>query len=244
MSPERFMELTGDDSLDNINSSQINYIIKRKVNILENLLGYTLDFNKSSENNYNELGKSSNDCIFPFNSDSLEAPDDITGSYRLYKYNDINKLYLVDPFTDLYNIKLVHIGIGNVNDGYTVKTFNSNEISVVSDTGFAKWLSKGEKRFRIPTCSCNSPRMFAVEALWLNEETIPIELEYLIIDLVNDELNGVNNSVKSESVTSHSVTYKDTEDIGETGLYLNNYQLNIVKKYAGPFGLVTDKRYI
>lgn len=240
MTPEKYTELTG---IEVENESQFNAIIRRTRTELENLLGFTLDKTKTNENLYNEQGKSQNDCSYPNVDDgeysgALNEPDDVVNAYRLYKFSEFDKYFHTDPFTKLHKAKLVYIN-GDIE--ITLKTLQN--VREQRERGFTKYIEKCQDCLCI--CDCVECVQLAVDADWLFEDCLPDDLLYVWADLITAEMDceGIKG-IKRESIMTHTVEYFEKQDAGGTGLDLTNAQLNTLKKYAGPFGTVTNPRLV
>jgi len=199
--------------------------IKRTRAVLESMLGYTLDPTKVNTNLYNELGKSPIECSCSnVDVSSLLPPDSVQFAYRLYRYNNKDRFLFVDPFTELYKVKLVK-------DNITIRTFKPEEIRVqYGRDGIAKYIEVCETCFCI--CECVGCVQLAVDAKW-QWQTIPDDLLYAWTDLIDYYIDCGKN-IKSESIGPHSYTKFDQllpqEDIRIT---------SVLQRYAGPYGTLT-----
>lgn len=219
--------------------------IRRSRTILEALLGFTLSPDNRLENLYYEVGKGA-DCSSCPNEESLFEPDEVIFAYRLFPYNEHDKYFHVDPFTDVARIKLVK-------DNVTVKELTACKTRPQWRQGWAKFIE------RCPDCwcedkCCNHCFQLAVDANWIGacEETscidpcsdyssvlpcLPEDLLYVWATAAQKIENGeCSSDIKSESIGSHSYTRFDRTDNGSTGLNLSEVELNILRKYAGPHG--------
>lgn len=242
MNLDKYQALIG-TTVPTADTVKVTAQINRTRSILENILGYTLSPSNAQKNFYNELGKSKVDCTSPSQiaGDMLPA-DDVVGSYRLFKYNDAQDNYLIDPFTQVNAIKLVYVSLTDIYTGYTVKTFSGDEMFPKSNNGWGKWLTATCTECEC-LCDCTGDRMLAVDGTWLNEDCLPGDLMYVWADIITSEVD-CNKDIKSESIMTHSVTYADKKDVGDTGLGLTDYQYKILQKYAGPNSSILDTRYI
>lgn len=240
MKPEKYTELTG---LEVENSTLFIATSRRVRTSLENLLGFTLDKTKSSENLYNEQGKSQIDCSSPNVDDgeytgALNPADDVVNAYRLYKFDEFDKYFHVDPFTKLHKAKLVFIQ-GDIE--ITLKTLEN--VREQRERGFTKYIEKCKECLCI--CECVECVQLAVDADWLFDGCLPDDLLYVWADLITAEMDceGIKG-IKKETITSHSVEYVEKQDTGDTGLNLTGQQYATIQKYAGPFGTVTNPRLV
>lgn len=197
--------------------------ILRSRNILETLLGFTLDPKKINKNLYKELGKTQTECPCPsVESETLDPADEVVNAYRLYSYNPKDKYLHVDPFTKLNAVKLV-------NDGVTVKTFESSDLRPEYAEGWSKFIENCELCSCLAECNCVQ---LAVDADWLgNCEQTPID--YVWADMVTYYVDCKTN-IKSETIGSHSYTKFD-----KVAPETIDSNLAILKKYAGPNGSLT-----
>lgn len=206
--------------------------INRVQQMLETMLGYTLNPDNVTQNLYNEQGKTAQECACPsVDTSTLQAPDAVNGAYRLYSYNPNDKKFHVDPFCRVFNVKLVK-------DGVTIKTFATTEYRVdYGQEGLSKYIENCQTS--MCSCDCNDCIQLAVDASWLWQESdaIPSALQYVWADMVTYYAN-CKKDVKQESVGSHSYTKFDKATV-EPELQRNN--LAVIKRYAGPYGSVTPK---
>jgi hypothetical protein len=210
--------------------------IARTQSMLETLLGYTLNPDQVQTNLYNELGKSSQNCFCPsVNLENLQDPDAVVGAYRLYRYNELDKYFHVDPFSKLNAVKLVYIKAGDNPNGITIKTFTTSEIRVnAGRDGIAKYIEHCMDC--LCTCDCQDCVQLAVDANWLWPEgsDIPSDLQYLWADMVTWYSDSKNKGIKSETIDTHSYTRFD-----KTAPEQEPQNLAVIKRYAGPYGSVS-----
>lgn len=232
MNITKYQELTG----LTIPTSQQAYVtaqIKRTQRVLESMLGYTLDKSKSQTNYYTEAGKSPTELVLPANDDNLVAADDVVNAYRLYPYHKDDPFILVDPFRTLNVVKLVYMRQGEDGDGVTLKTFDSDEISIqVGKEGLSKYLKRCQDCIWECVCECQDCVQLAVDADWLYDGCLPADLEYIWADMVT-AYSDSKYDIKSETLGSHSYTRFD-------GTYPEDdvANLSVIKSYAGPYGSV------
>lgn len=236
MNLTKYQELTG-ITVDSEDTAKITAQIRRTRTILESLLGYSLEKNKAVENQYEELGKASVDCILQgvwtdIDNLTLTDPDEVIGSYRLFNYNRKDKYFEVDPFTRLNAVKLVFIKRGDEPNGITHRTF-TNGTTRVHKTGVITKYIEHCKECRC-LCICENCVQLAVDADWLNEECLPDDLLYIWADMVTFYSNE-KVDVKSETLATHNYTKFDRkfpETLPES--------IKILTKYAGPNGTVVN----
>lgn len=235
MDLSKYKELTG----INVPAGRAAYMqaqINRATAMLETMLGFTLNPEKIT-NLYNEVGKTRDECACPsvaIEDASLEDPDEVTGAYRLFPYNKLDQYLHIDPFNEVYKVKLVWIKQGAGNDGVTLRTFDTDRVRVnAGRDGLKKYLELCRDCFC--ECGCSNCVQLAVDADWLWDEAanIPDELLYVLADMVTYYSDQKRN-VKSESITTHSYTKFD-----KTAPEAEPYNLSVIKKYAGPHGSVS-----
>lgn len=232
MDLEKYTELTG-LPVATEDEAFVKATIRRTGSSLEALLGYTLKKNKVSINQYEEKGKTQDECgSFRFHDveGTLSDPDEIIGAYRLFPYNKSDSYLHVDPFTKLNAVKLVHIKAGDEPNGVTVKTFNNNHIRVHTTNGISTFIQKCDDC--ICLCDCGDCVQLAVDADWLYDSCLPDELLYLWADMITIE-SDPKKGLKSETLGPHSYTYFDSANSP-----FDDSDLATIKKYAGPNGSV------
>lgn len=224
-------------------SNQIGVVtaqLQRSQNILESLLGWSLDETIAATNQYFELGKSVDQCPFFIqnnnDTDNLLPPDDpaVVGAYRLYHYNrsDVNLPF--DPFTALHAVKLVFVRPTATPNGITHKTFKGHDLNVITRNNVSKYVARDKSRFWC-NCECEYDCVqIAVDADWLgiDSSALPKDLLYVWTDMVTYYTDCKFN-VKLELLGGHRVEKWVNEKPEELA---NN--LAIIKKYAGPNGSV------
>lgn len=232
MTIAKFQELTG-TTVPASKTTLVTAQLKRAENTLESLLGYPLCKNEVSDNLYEELGKTQQECEFDIDG-TLEDPDEVQGAYRLFPYNKLDAFYHLDPFITVYAVKLVFIKVGEEPNGVTVKTFEDNNIRINKDLGIKKYLQLvncGEC-LCVSTCSNQYRPMLAVDADWLYEDCLPNDLLYLWTDLVSQE-SDLKGNIKSETLGPHSYTKFDKGNV--LGLFSS---VALLSRYSGPNGLI------
>ena len=203
--------------------------IKRVQTKLESLLGFTL----KAKHIYTELGKSQVECVCPDipQSQSLLPPDEVKGIIKIFPYNSKDKFLHIDPFIDVYNVKL-----GKVTEDKKFVTFKTFEhfTKHFMVQGIGKYVEKCQNCFC--DCECKDCIQLIVDADWVDftddESDIPDDLLYLWCDMINYWADP-DKDIKSESVDGHSWSRGDIsapEELIENKLILD--------KYAGPYGSI------
>lgn len=235
MTLSEYQTLTG-ITVSSANTAKVTAQIARTQAMLETLLGFTLNPDEVETNLYNELGKSSENCFCPsVDLEDLQDPDAVVGAYRLFRYNDLDKYFHVDPFSRVHKVKLVFIKGGTGANGVTLKTFDTDEIRVqYGRDGWAKYIEHCQNC--LCTCECDSCVQLAVDAdwLWTPATEIPLDLQYLWADMITWYADDKNKKLKSESIDTHSYTF-GANPAPET----EPQNLAVLKKYAGPYGSVS-----
>lgn len=204
--------------------------IKRVQTKLESLLGFTL----KASHLYTELGKSQVECVCPDipQSQTLLPPDEVKGIIKIFPYNHKDKFLHIDPFLDVYNVKL-----GKVTEDKSFVTFKTFEhfTKHFMSQGIGKYIEKCQNCFC--DCECKDCVQLIVDADWVDftdeKSDIPDDLLYLWCDMINYWADP-DKDIKSESVDGHSWSRGDIsapEELIENKL--------ILEKYAGPYGSIT-----
>lgn len=231
MDVAKYSELTG-KTLSDAEQALVTAQIARTRVMLETMLGYPLCVDDASENFYNELGKSPLECsCLSVDTETLLDPDDVEGSYRLFRYNHLDKFLFVDPFVAVYKVKLVRVQLGDLfdNTGVTIKTFDNDDMRAqVGRGGWGKYIQPCNDCMCL--CECRDCVQLAVDADWLFEGCIPQDLLYVWADMVTYYAD-CKADIKSESILTHSYTKFDR--IAPETLAQN---MAIIKRYAGPGG--------
>ena len=160
MNIEKYEELSG----ITIPESKIKYyeaLIKRTGVILENLLGYTL----KPKHIYTELGRTQAECVCPSipQTSELLPPEEVRGIIKVFPYNHKDHFLHVDPFNDVYNVKLVRV----TDDHHfiTYKVFESFTEEYLKD-GIGLYIEKCQTCFC--DCDCKDCVQLAVDAVWVD----------------------------------------------------------------------------
>ena len=225
MNIELYQQLTG----VKIPANRVEYFIaqiKRVQSKLETLLGFTL----TPQALYNELGKSQRECVCPDvpEPSSLLPPDEPKGIIKVFPYNHKDKFLHIDPFRDVYAVKLVKV-LDN-RDFVTYKTFESFTEQYMTQ-GIGKYIEKCDTCFC--DCDCKDCVQLAVDGNWLALPDLPDDLLYLWCDMI-DYYADPTKDIKSESVDGHSWSKGDV-----TAPEATDEAKLLLLRYAGPFGSVT-----
>lgn len=231
MNLSEYQTLTG-ITVSSANTAKVTATIARTQSMLETLLGFTLTSADVNENLYNELGKTQQECFCPsVNLENLQDPDEVIGAYRLFRYNDLDKYFHVDPFSRVHAVKLVFIKEGTGDNGVTLKTFDWDDIRIqYGREGFAKYIEHCIDC--LCKCNCADCVQLAVDADWLWSGDLPTDLQYLWAEMITWYSDSKNN-IKSESIDTHSYTKFDNKPPE-----LEPHNLAVLKRYAGPYGSV------
>lgn len=223
MDIKKYTKLTG-NTVSSDEEAKFNATIRRTKAMLETLLGYTL----APSDLYNELGKAQNDCACPnVDTSNLLEPDEAEGVYKLFTYNKNDKFLFVDPFKEIYSVKLVYVE--HDSEFVTVKTLKNVKPQFGRD-GIGKYIENCQTC--ACECDCDGCVQLAVEADWL--DCYPDDILYLWADMIDYELD-CNKNYKSESVDGHS--WSKTDDAISRPETLPQNVL-LLKRYAGPYGSV------
>lgn len=223
MDIEKYTELTG-KTVSPQEEAVFNAQIRRTKAMLETLLGFTL----KPSNLYNELGKAQNDCACPkVDTSTLLSPDEAEGVYKLFSYNKDDKFFHVDPFKEVYSVKLVYVE----HDGefVTMKTFKNVKPQFGRD-GIGKYIEKCLDCMCF--CDCDGCVQLAVDADWL--DCYPDDILYLWCDMIDYQID-CTKGFKSESIEGHSYSKTDAAIASPETLPQN---VLLLKRYAGPYGSV------
>ena len=221
----QYIQLTGETVR---NENKLQLILDNVQSRLETLLGYTL----SPTNLYTEIGKTTQcSCTDVLKTEDLLPATPTRGSIKIFPYNAKDKKWRVDPFYEVYAVKLVRVGgKGRV---VTVKDFDSY-LPEYSSNGIGNYIAKCTEGGC--DCGCSGCVQLAVAADWVDFEekvdSVPNDLVYLLIDMAKF-YGDPTRDIKSESVDGHSWTRGNTtppEHRPEMQLLL--------KRYAGPYGSV------
>lgn len=204
--------------------------IDRVQSKLENILGYTL----APQHIYSELGKTKQECVCPNSPESADLlpPDAVQGIVKIFPYNWKDQYLMVDPFYQVYKVKLGRI-VGN-NQFITLKTFDEFDQKMMSG-GIGKAIEKCSGC--LCSCECKDCVQLVVDADWVDfsdkGRSVPNDLLYLLCDMV-DYYTDESRKYQSESVTGHSWT-RGSENIAPEK---EEDALILLSRFTGPFGQV------
>ena len=239
MNLEKYAELTG-ETVAPSQEAKIKATIRRTKSQLETLLGFSL----TPKNLYTELGKVQFEATIPTldDLDNLLPPDEQEGAYKIFPYKETDEYLHVDPFTNIYHVKLVI----PYNDGEFVTVVDLDEaVADYGRDGVGKYIKRQGYWFTWGWYSWakeyENGLMVAVDADWI--DCYPDDLMYLWADMVSyygNENYSVMGSLKSESVTGHSWSRGNaggsvSGDTPPKGTPTNRL---LLQRYAGPFGAV------
>lgn len=223
MDIKKYTELTGQTVSDS-EKAVFNATIRRTKAMLETLLGFTL----SPQNLYNELGKAQDQRACPnVDTSTLLPADEAEGTYKLFSYNKLDRYFHVDPFTEVYKVKLVYVH----KDGefITIRDIK-NAKAQFERGGIGKYIENCHDCFC--ECACEDCVQLAVDADWI--DCFPDDIMYLWADMIEYQLD-CSKDLKSQSVEGHSWT-KTNEATRSPEVLPHNVLL--LKRYAGPYGSV------
>ena len=238
MNLEEYEKNTGTTVADN-KKSLVSAKLRKARRTLENLLGYTLDRNKITQNIYNETGKAPNGSTCPdVDTSNLLPADEVIGAYRLYSYNEDDQYFHVDPFTAVHAVKLVFIRKGYPEEeSITLKTFDADDIRVhFGNGGIGKYIEKRKPYYWLCGNDYLNMVQLAVDADWAFQDCLTPDLQDIIVDIVQEELDP-KNDIQSESIEGHSYS-KKSKILSATDEPLN---IAIMERYEGPGGSLTRK---
>lgn len=227
MNLEKFQALTG-ITVPESKKAFYEAQIRRVQNKMETLLGFTLE----PQVLYRESGKAQNgqSCSSTPEPSELLPADSTRGIIKIFPYNKKDNFLHVDPFHDVYSVKLVKV-TGSKNF-ITYKTFE-NVSKQYKNGGIGNYLERCKTCYC--DCECDNCLQLAVDGDWVDfseEQEIPDELLYLWADMIIHYTDPHRN-IKSESVDGHSWSKGDIsapEESIESKLLLS--------RYAGPYGSV------
>lgn len=230
MNIEQYELLTGKIIPDNKRAFYMAKI-KRVQNTLETLLGYTLE----PSHLYTELGKTKQECVCPDTSQTsgLLPADPVKGIIKIFPYHASDKFLHIDPYLDVYKVKLVRV-LEN-RQFITYKTFDNFNKQYMRE-GIGNFIERCSTCFCECSCECKDCVQLAVDADWIDftdeNSDIPDDLLYLWCDMV-DYYADPYKDIKSESVDGHSWSKGDLEapEKSEAAILL-------LSRYAGPYGQI------
>lgn len=234
MDLKKYEELTGIE-VPTSDEARVKANIRRTKAALETLLGYTL----KPKNLYTEKGKVRFEGFLPvedYTDNLLPADETQSEGIKLFSYHENDKYFHVDPFRNVYSVKLVMpvndnefvtiIDLDNV-----VAQYQRNNVSRFIERHF-EWFTWAWYRTWVVSWEAGpgAGLQLAVDADWLN--CYPDDILYLWADMVTYQTDP-NNNIKSESVDGHSWS-KGSVDAPEE----SDSAKALLKQYAGPNGTI------
>ena len=223
MDIKKYTQLTG-KTVSSSEEATFNAMIRRSKAMLETQLGFTLN----PSNLYNELGKAENECACPkVDTSTLLPPDEEQGVTKLFTYNKDDRFFHVDPFREVYSVKLVYVD--HDNEFVTMKTLDNVKPQYGRD-GIGKYI---ENCMNCQCeCGCDGCVQLAVDADWL--DCYPDDILYLWADMIDYQID-CKKGLKSESIEGHSWSRTNEATMSPEVLPHN---VLLLKRYAGPYGSV------
>lgn len=232
MDIRKYTELTG-ISVPTSQEAKIKAAIRRTRSQLETMLGYSL----KPKNFYTETGKVRYEGFIPVDDfGNLLPADEEQGVYKLFPYNEKDRFFHIDPFKNIYHVKLVVPR----NDGeFVTITDLDNVVAKYDQGGIGKYIERHwdwftwqwYRTWAVRWAAQADGLQLAVDGDWV--DCYPDDILYLWADMVEHQSNPSSN-IKSESVDGHSWSFADTSSpLAKT----DNIQL--LRRYAGPHGSVT-----
>lgn len=245
----KYQELTG-NTVSAGDTDKYTAVINRVNSLLESALGYSLDPTQNLD--ITELGKvqfQGGYPLYPIEMDNLLPPDTVTGSYRLFPYNESDIYIRTDPVANIYHVKLVQV----VNGGKFITISDLTDYTSKRIRKFSKFIEKQLVWFSwqwyswlITNLGQDNGLLIAIDGDWANASNIPNDIWYLWADMVDyyaSDNVSVTGNIKSESVNGHSWSTGNAG--GGKGVDLSPEQsdagLNTLKQYAGPNGLSVNR---
>jgi hypothetical protein len=241
---DKYTELSG-VTVRTSQKAKVNATIRRTKAKLETMLGFAL----KPKNLYTEKGKVQFEGFLPMidELDNLLPPDEEEGVYKLFPYSELDRYFHIDPFTNIYKVKLVM----PTNDGeFVTITDLDNVVAQYGRDNIGKYIERYWEwftwewyrtwRYRYSS-SGEAGLMLAVEADWL--DCYPDDLQYLWVDMISyysDPNYSVSGSLRSESVDGHSWSrgFAGGGKDGDSSPEDNPNNRLLLSRYAGPFGSV------
>ena len=233
MNLEKYIELTG-EMVTPTQEPKVKAAIRRTKTQLETMLGYSLN----PKNLYTELGKVRFEGFIPLvnDVDRLLPPDEEEGTYKLFSYNDADRYFHVDPFKNIYHVKLVK----PINDGeFITVTDLDNVVAKYERDGIGRFIERHYEWFtwqwyltyllRYGSVS-DAGLMLAVNADWL--DCYPQDIMYLWADMITYQTSP-QLGLSSESVDGRSWSRTKEAQVQPQDLPVNR---KLLSRYVGPNG--------
>lgn len=242
MNLEQYQELTG-VTVPASQQGKVNAMIRKTKNMLEDMLGYTLP----TENLYTEIGKVQFEGYLPMigQTDNFLPADEAEGIYKLFPYNEKDNFIHVDPFTNIYHVKLVK----PLNNGeFVTITDLDNVVAKYERNRIGRFIERYWEWFTWQwyrtylysfTSSSDAGLMIAVDADWIDE--YPEDIMYVWADMVtyySDEGVSVTGNIKSESIDGHSYSRQATGQGTDLAPQEQLSAKGTLARYVGPYGAI------
>lgn len=249
MNLEKYKELTG-NTVPASKEAKVTATIRRTKTLLETLLGFSL----KPRNLYTELGKVHFEGYLPMipdlnNLDSLnllEPDEEQGGGYKLFPYEETDKYFHVDPFKNVYRVKLVM----PLPDGEFITVADlDNVVPSMGRDGIGKYIERHYEWFNWMwyrtykyswKANSDAGLMLAVDADWI--DCYPADIDYLWADMVeyySSPTYSITGNLKSESVDGHSWSRASANaSVSDEKPESNPSNRLLLARYAGPYGSV------
>lgn len=242
MDLNKYKELSG-ETVPTSREAKVTATIRRTKVVLETMLGFSL----KPKNLYTEKGKVQFEGYLPVeDTTNLLPPDDEEGTYKLFPYNENDKYFHVDPYTNMHKVKLV---MPQTDGDFVTITDLDNVVAEYGRDGIGKYIQRHwawftwewYRTWRLSYWGEPSGVMLAVDADWI--DCYPEDILYLWADMVtyySDKNFSVTGNIKSESVDGHSWSKGNAGGGKEGDMAPENNPANrlILARYAGPFGSI------
>lgn len=233
MNLDKYRELTG-LTVSASKEARTTAAIQRTKVVLEAMLGFSL----KPKNLYTEKGKVQFEGYLPIDDlTDLLDPDEEEGVYKLFPYNETDRFFHVDPFNNVYKVKLVM----PVNDGeFITVTELDNVVAQYQRDGIGKYIERyygwftwrWYETWRMRYATTEGGLQLAVEADWIT--CLPNDIMYLWADMITFYANP-RLDIASESVDGHSWSKSKESLQAPEGLKVNR---TLLARYAGPYGSI------
>lgn len=236
MNLEKYTELTG-NTISPSEEAKVKATIRRTKAMLETMLGFSL----KPKNLYTEKGKVQYEGYLPIDDlTTILPPDEEEGVYKLFTYNEKDRFFHVDPFLNVYKVKLV---VPQHDGEFITVTDLDNVVPQYGRDGIGKYIERHWEWFtwawywtwRVRyTTNTSAGLQLAVEADWI--DCLPDDLMYLWADMVEYyAFSDTNHNIRSESVDGHSWSF----GTGDNSPEQKPENRLLLTRYAGPYGSVT-----
>lgn len=245
MTIQEYQTLTGTTVPDS-DVTKVKAMIRRAEAKLEGLLGYSL----SKQKTWTELGKVQYSGLTPFPSlpvgddvvSNLTAPDEQTGDYQLFNFDELDKHIKINPAKEVYRAKIVL----PVNQDEFITIYDlENGTPYLNGAGLVTAITRYYEWFTWTwwgslLWSDTTTLMIAVDADYINacDSSQYPDLAYLLADMVTyyaDPAFSLMGIMKSETIDTHSYTRASTgQTLDSTAPEGQGSSKMIIEKYAGP----------